>query len=86
MKSIEKMTKRPVNHAKKSRKKDPINRTLNLLIATVMLGILVIGTAIGIKEYREERKMDLSYAFSRDSLLQKDPMDLSCVNLADSFA
>ena len=49
MKSIEKMTKQPVNKAKKSRKKDPVNRTLNLLIATVIIGILVIGTAIGVK-------------------------------------
>ncbi|MCI5649084.1 MAG: serine hydrolase [Fusicatenibacter sp.] len=86
MKSIERMTKQNQKAVTKKKRKDPLNRVLNMLLGFVLFCVLLVGTLIGVKEYRDERKMDLSFAFSRDSLLKRDPLDLSSVSLADSFA
>ena len=62
------------------------NRLLNLLIILVAGLVAILGIVIGVRNYIDSRKMDLSYSYQTEAYLSGDPLKKASSALAPAFA
>ena len=62
------------------------NKLMNGLLAGITVLIVVIGTAAGIRNYTDSRKMDLSCGYEAADYISGDPLETAASAKASAFA
>lgn len=62
------------------------NKILNLLIAAAAVLVVILVSVLGVRNYVDSRRMDLSYSYQPSDYLSGDPLEEASSALAPAFA